>query len=195
MTAHVVRAQRDPRFWTADQFLEFLSSRPDSERWQLVDGLAHMMTPPNFVHQRIAGNLSDLLNAHLRAARPELFAYENIGLRLPGANDFNPQPDIAVCGAEADYIYYQDRFLLVAEVISPSNTAEMIDRKLELYRSHPDNLYALTIDQDAVHVTLFAREDGWARTDLRKLDDVLRLPAFGFSATLARIYEGTPLAR
>ena len=78
-------------------------------------------------------------------------------------------------------------------MISPSNTAEMIERKLELYRSHPDNLYCLTIDQDSVHVALYARESGWGRTDLRSLDDVLTLPAFGFQARLADLYEGTPL--
>ena len=41
---------------------------------------------------------------------------------------------------------------------------------------------------------LHARETGWARNDLRALDDVLRLPAFGFAARLADIYRGTPLA-
>ena len=70
----------------------------------------------------------------------------------------------------------------------------MIERKLELYQSHPDNLYCLTIDQDLVHVTLYARENGWARTDLQSLDGMLRLPAFGFEARLAEIYKGTPLA-
>jgi hypothetical protein len=71
----------------------------------------------------------------------------------------------------------------------------MIGRKLELYRSHPDNLYCLTIDQHSVHVALYAREDGWAERNLRALDDVLRLPAFGFDAPLSAIYRGTPLAR
>jgi Uma2 family endonuclease len=97
--------------------------------------------------------------------------------------------------ADATYTYYDEQFFLVAEVISPSNTAEMIERKLELYRSHPDNLYCLTIDQDSVHVAFYAREGGWARTDLHSLDHVLALPAFGFQARLADLYEGTPLAR
>jgi hypothetical protein len=44
-------------------------------------------------------------------------------------------------------------------------------------------------------VALYARDTGWASTDLRSLDDVLALPAFGFEARLAALYEGTPLAR
>ncbi len=195
MTAvHAVR-ERDTRLWTADQFFEFYMMRPDGERWQLVDGLAIMMVPPSKVHQRIADNLLGLLNATLRTSRPDLRAYRELGVRVPAVNDYQPEPDVAVVLAEATYTYYDDRFFLITEVISPSNTAEMIDRKLELYQSHPDNLYCLTIDQDSVHVALWSREQGWARTDLRSLDDVLKLPAFDFEARLADIYDGTPLAR
>jgi Uma2 family endonuclease len=80
--------------------------------------------------------------------------------------------------------------------VSPSNTAEMIDRKVALYKTHPDNLYCIVVDQDSVHVTLHAREgEAWASTELYSLDNVLRLPAFGFEARLQDIYKGTPLAR
>jgi Uma2 family endonuclease len=195
MSALAKTPLQDSRLWSADQFLDFLLSRPDEERWQLVDGLAMMMVPPSFVHQRIVSNFEALLNAALKANRPDLFAYCNVGLRIPGVENFHPQPDVVACTAEADYVYYRERFSLVAEVLSPSNIAEMIERKLELYQSHPDNLYCLTIDQDSVHVALYGRESDWGRTDLRSFDDVLALPAFGFQARLADLYEGTPLAR
>ena len=185
----------DPRLWTADQFLDFYLTRPDGERWQLVDGLALMMVPPSFMHQRIVGNLEHLLNDALRKGRRDLFAYGNIGIRIPGVTDFQPQPDVVVCKAQSDRSYYQDEYVLVAEVISRSNTAEMIERKLDLYRAHPDNRYCLTIDQDSVHVTLFERNNDWKTTEMRSLDDVLSLAAFDFEAALAEIYEGTPLGR
>jgi Uma2 family endonuclease len=192
--------QRKPQeagsgLWTADHFLEFYMSRPDEERWQLVDGLAMMTVPANFLHQRVVSNLERLLNESLKANRPDLYAFGNVGLRIPGIADFHPQPDVAVCLAQLAKEYYANRFFLVAEVLSPSNPAEMIKRKLELYRSQPENLYCLTIDQDSVHVTLWSREDGWARTDLRSLDGILKLPAFSFEARLAEVYKGTPLAR
>jgi Uma2 family endonuclease len=181
--------------WTADQFLDFYRTRPDEERWQLVDGLAIMMVPPSFMHQRIADNFKSALKAALRLTHPNLYAFENVGLRIPNIRNFSPQPDVVVCQADLTHEHYTSRFLLVAEVISPSNTAEMIDRKLDLYKSHPDNLYCLTIDQDSVHVAVFARDSNWAQADLHSLDDVLKLPALGFEAKLADIYEGTPLAR
>ena len=131
---------RDPRLWTVDQFLAFYMARPDGERWHLIDGLPMMMTPTTRMHQRISYNLERDLNDAIERVRPDLFAYSNIGVRLPGVEDFHPEPDLVVCSSDADMTYYTDRFYLVGEVISPSNTAEMIERKLELYRSHPDNL-------------------------------------------------------
>jgi Uma2 family endonuclease len=195
MNLHQARRERIPTLWTADQFLDFLNTRPDEERWQLVDGLPMMMVPPSKRHQRIGKNLVRLLDRALEDVRPDLAAYYELGLRLPGVDDFNPIPDVLVVEADAGDERYATSFFLVAEVISPSNSSEMIERKLELYRSHPDNLYCLTIDQDSVHVAITARETGWARTDLRSPEDVLALPAFGFEAPLSALYEGTPLAR
>ena len=195
MNISALHREHDPRLWTADQFLDFYMTRPDGERWQLVDGLAMMMTPPNRLHQRIAANLERLLNGALEASRPDLFAYGNVGVRIPGVSDFHPQPHVVICSGEADRTYYTETSLLAAEIISPSNPAEMIERKLEFYVSHPDNLYVLTVDQDSLDVVCFAREAGWARQDLRSLDDVLTLPAFGLEARLAEVYRGTPFAQ
>jgi Uma2 family endonuclease len=186
---------RDPRLWTADQFLDFYMTRPDGERWQLVDGLPMMMVPPTPIHQKLGKNLLYLLDRALERHRPELEAFYELGVRIPNVDDFNPQPDLLVIDAAALFDRYIETYYLVAEVISPSNTAEMIDRKLELYRSHPENLYCLTIDQDSVHVSLHTRETTWTRTDLRSLDDLLKLTAFGFEASLKDIYKGTPLGR
>jgi Uma2 family endonuclease len=184
-----------PGLWTADQFAEFCLTRPDGERWQLVDGLAMMMVPPTPIHQKLGKNLLYLLDRALAQHRPNLEAFYELGLRIPASPDFSPQPDVLVVEAAPLPERYVEQYYLVAEIISPSNTAEMIDRKLELYRSHPDNLYCLTIDQDSPHVTLWARDADWAQADFRALKDVVTLPAFGFQATLADIYEGTPLAR
>ena len=181
--------------WTADQFLDFYVTRPDEERWQLVDGLAMMMTPATRTHQKLGKNFLRLIDRALEQHSPHLEAFYEMGIRIPGVADFSPQPDLLVVRADAEFHRYAESFLLVVEIISPSNTAEMIERKLELYQSHPDNLYCLTIDQDSVHVTVFARADGWKQHHLRSLDDVLSLPDFGFAAPLSAIYAGTPLAR
>jgi Uma2 family endonuclease len=180
--------------WTVDQFLTFHASRPEDERWQLVDGLAMMMVPPTRVHQKLGKNLLFLLDRALAKERPDLEVYYELGLHVPGADDFFPMPDLVVLRAEASFERFADSCLFVAEIISASNTAEMIDRKIRLYQSHPENLYCLTVDQQQVHVALYARDAGWARRDFNLLDDVVELLPFGFAAPLADIYRGTPLA-
>ncbi len=195
MTALSAQSSVGSALWTADQFLDFCMTRPDEERWQLVDGLAMMMVPPTKVHQRIGKNLARLLDDALEVVRPELAAYQEIGVRVPGIVDFNAIPDVVAVEAEASYDRYVEAFLLVAEVISPSNTAEMIERKVDNYCRHPGNLYVLSLDQDSVEVILRARDAKWEPVELRSLRDTLKLPAFGLEALLSEIYAYTPLVR
>jgi hypothetical protein len=45
---------RAPRFESAEAFLAWAGRQP--ERWELVDGVARMMTGGSLNHSRIAGN-------------------------------------------------------------------------------------------------------------------------------------------
>jgi Uma2 family endonuclease len=195
MTALAARRphHRGSRFWDVETFLEFYATRPDEERWQLVDGLSMMVAPPTFTHQRIVGNIGALLENAVAARSTEVVF--RFLVCVPGQADFCAAPDLIVAADEPSHSYFAESFVLAAEVSSQFDSHELIDRKLELYRSHPDNLYSLTVDQDSVHVTLYARESGWTKQDFRSLTDVVELPAFRFRATLAEIYAGTPLAR
>src|SRR5918993_1357675 len=111
---------------SAEEYLTFLKTRPDEEHWQLIDGVAVMMTPPTLVHQRIAMNLAGRLNAALESHRPDLFALVELGLTIPGHATFLPEVDVAIVDALADYTSYAGRFYLTAEILSDSNTQEYI---------------------------------------------------------------------
>jgi Uma2 family endonuclease len=69
---------KSPR-WTVALFRAFYASRPDEERWELIDGLAVMMTPPSLAHQRIASNLQLLLNQALEDRFPTMTASAHRG--------------------------------------------------------------------------------------------------------------------
>ena len=62
--------RRTPQL-TMEQFHAFRDSRPEEEKWELIDGVPMMMPPPTLVHQRIAANLDRLLNAHFERLKPE----------------------------------------------------------------------------------------------------------------------------
>ena len=88
---------------------------------------------------------------------------------------------------------YADRFYLVVEVLSDSNTDKDIATKSHRYIQHPQNLYFLLIEQDQARVEVRARAAGWEPVELKGLDAVLELPEWGFSMSLADLYDGTAL--
>jgi Uma2 family endonuclease len=134
----------------AGEFLKFLKHRPKEERWQLVEGVAIMMNPPRLADQQIALNFRDLLKEALARKRLDLLVLNEIGVRVRGVSNFLPRPDVVVIPGIAGEEVYADRFLLVAEVLSPSNTKSLIAHKMRRYKEHPDNRYCLAIDSRRV---------------------------------------------
>ena len=49
-----------------DEFMAFLETRPDEERWDLIEGVAVMMAPPSVAHQRIVYNLCQSAQYRIR---------------------------------------------------------------------------------------------------------------------------------
>ena len=184
--------RQDGKF-SVEEYLALIESRPEEERWQLIDGVAMMMPPPTRMHQLIASNLAFELNTHFRAHRPELCALQEVGLIVPKAELFRPEADVAVVDLIGDYELYIDRFYSVAEVLSDSNTDKDIAVKRQRYLQHPENLYFLLIEQKRVRVEVVARAGGWQPVVLDQPEATLDLPAFGFSARVADLYRGTPL--
>ncbi len=184
-----------PPPWTVDQFLVWADQRPREERWQLFAGVPMMMTTPSMAHQRIAMTLAMALNDGLESTGVDAFAYGPLGVRVPAVPAYLPEPDVVVASGPADERRIVDRPLLVAEVLSPSNSAVHIAAKLALCRSLPGLDTTLVIDPEAVRVSVARAVDGWRETELTRLDDVLDLPEFGTRLPLVRLYRGTKLAR
>ena len=184
--------RKDGKF-SVEEFFALMESRPEEERWQLIDGVAMMMPPPTLVHQRIASNLALELNTHFRLNKPELFAFQEVGLIVPEAELFRPEADVAVLDAMADYESYANKFYFVAEILSDSNTDKDIAVKRQRYLRHPDNLYFVLIEQRRVRVEVMARATGWNPTVVEGLGATLQLPQFSFSCPITDLYRGTPL--
>jgi len=176
-----------------DEFMAFLETRPKGEHWDLIEGIAVMMAPPSYAHRRIAFNLCNLLNSAFTARRLDLFAYFDVGVRTPGVRNFQPQPDAAVVPGVSGYDLYSERFQLVAEVLSPSNTRQEIDLKLRRYREAPDNLYAMVIEPREFLVEIHAKNRNWQPAILMHADDSIEMPEFGLRCSVADLYRGTPL--
>src|SRR5437016_14640207 len=92
--------RKQPRM-TVELFRTFVEGRPDEEHWELIDGVAMMMTPPTRAHQRIASNLEQLLNDALESHAPAFVAYQRLGINLgPQVPNYDPEPDVSVVDVE-----------------------------------------------------------------------------------------------
>ena len=176
-----------------DEFMAFLETRPEEEHWELIEGVAVMMAPPTFAHERIVYNLCSLLNIAFAARRLDLFAYFDVGVRSPGVRNFQPEPDVVVVPGVAGYDRYSERFQLVAEVLSLSNTRQEIELKMRRYREARDNLYAVVIEPRDFMVEIHAKSRNWQPAILKRPDDVIEMPEFALRCNVVDLYRGTPL--
>ena len=179
-------------------FRGFVECRPDEERWQLIDGVAVMMAPPTYAHQRIATNLLLLLHEALERHNPAMTVYQRGGVELgPAVPDYDPEPDVLVVDVDASLDpkkRYADPFYLAAEIVSESDQV-FVEKKRDIYKLHDACKCVLTVQQDHVDVRLDLRTDsGWDEQVLRALDDQLVLADFGLRCRVEELYRGTALA-
>ncbi len=174
-------------------FRAWLTSRPDEEHWELIEGVPMMMTPPNRRHQRIASNLETLLNAALKRHDPLLAAYHDIGVNIVSTVPYDPEPDVAVIREDENPDpRYAERFYLAAEVLSESDKG-VIESKRDIYRAHPSCTCILLVRQDRVEITVDRRAgDGW-HSQVPHGADELALPEFGLTCLVSDVYRDTPL--
>jgi Uma2 family endonuclease len=177
-----------------DEFMAFIAPRPKEERWHLIEGIAVMMAPPSVAHRRIASNVCNLLNRGFEAPGRDLFAYQEIAVRVPGVTNFQPEPDVVAAPAPATYDLFVEDFQLIAEILSPSNTRSQIELKLRRYREAADNLYVMLIEPRELHVEIFARSRDWQAMVLPRRDHRIELPELGLNCTVGDLYRGIPLA-
>ena len=190
-----VNAPARPRSGTMDidEFMAFIERRPKEERWHLIEGIAVMMAPPSMAHQRIALNLCELFNRAFAERHRDLYAYHEIAIRLPGVMNFQPEPDVVVASDPAGYEVFAEHFLLVAEILSPSNTRAEIELKLRRYREAASNLYVVLIEPREFLVEIYARSRAWQGAVLSNASDPIEMPELGLNCSVRDLYRGTPL--
>jgi Uma2 family endonuclease len=180
---------------TMEQFHAFRDERPKEEKWELIDGVPIMMPPPTLVHQLIADNLNQLLNARLREVKPEWRAIRDAGVWLKGDEKYNPEPDVVIIDAAiALGQVYAQRFYLTAEVLSGSDKKPVVAAKLRYYQEHAHNRSVLLVRQDRIAAEQHIRDgDVWRARRLSSAAAKLAIPGVGFVGHLSDLYEATPL--
>jgi len=148
------------------------------ERFELINGVAYAMSAPNVSHQRLQMRLSGEFYAFLKGKKCEVFAAP-FDVRLfyeeDDSDDTVVQPDVIVvcdpkklgeegCRGAPD---------LVVEILSPSNMAMEMERKLLLYREAGVQEYWI-VDPKDKHISIYTLKSGEYTLQTYRIQDIAR---------------------
>jgi Uma2 family endonuclease len=180
---------------TVEEYFAFTDTRPDNEKWELIDGEPILNASPSNLHQVIAFNLTVLLGT-IQRRRPQSWeATPGVGVRVSDTS--LPEPDLFIRPAGAarrEPFSRETRDVIVAvEILSPSTMDRDLRWKKTAYTGLPSLTHYVVVAQDAVDVVVFARDTGFAERRYRSLSDTIELSALGIALPLSEIYRDTGL--
>jgi Uma2 family endonuclease len=118
---------------TVEEYFAFTDTRPDNEKWELIDGEPILNASPSRLHQTILWNLAFLIGTIQRQGQQSWEASPGIGVRVSETS--LPEPDIFIVpagSARCDPYGRETSDVIVAfEILSPSTT----DRDLRWKRT------------------------------------------------------------
>jgi Uma2 family endonuclease len=172
---------------TIAEFLAFVATRPNEERWELIEGIATMNAAPTDWHQMICSNINNALLERCKADGAMWRPIFGIGTIVPNAPTSLPQPDLQVLerGLGAIPSSTTSDSIVLFEVLSKSNTKLDQAWRKRVYASIPNLQHYVTVSQRSAVVMRFDRADGWVGTEFKGLGAQLLLPALGKGVGLA----------
>ena len=181
---------------TVEEFYAFTDTRPDEEKWELIDGEPVLNASPSELHQRIIKNLSFALATLERRPGTTWEMLPGLGVRVSDTS--RPEPDVMIL--PKDFVRSatprrdtRDATVLF-EIMSPSTKTRDLKWKRTAYTSLRSLTHYIAIAQDAVEVIVFARDDDFEERRIRSLDKTIELRSLGISLPVAEIYRDTGLA-
>ena len=176
-----------PEPMNVDQFLAFYDTRPDGEKWELIDGELFMNATPVSFHQLVVANITHHLFDKLRNAGNLYRASAGIGARL---SDFSSvEPDVMVRPRDKFNGRNTQDIVVAFEVPSPSTRQNDLKFKRENYPALPFLTHYVIVSAERVEVRVYARSANWAESLLVTLTDEIRFEKLGITLPLAEIYD------
>lgn len=175
----------------AEEFFAFTATRPDDEKWELIEGEPVLNASASRLHQKIIGNVLFALSEISRQRNPGWEIIPGIGVRLSELSvpvpDLLIRPDDDLKGVECNDM------IIAFEVLSPSTANKDLRWKRKAYATLPSLRQYVVIAQDAVEVVSFDRANEFSERRLETAESVLDLPVIGACMNLREIYRGTGL--
>jgi Uma2 family endonuclease len=178
---------------TVAEFLAFTDTRPDEERWELIEGVPVLNASPVDYHQVVAMNIGTFLMNEKRRLDAPWLPLLGIGTRVPLSPNSLPQPDVFVKEGPLTGRPETDDALVLFEILSRSNNKTDQIWKRRVYASIPNCQHYVTVSLMQLEVVAYDRVTGWQPRKLFALDAQVDLVALNVSIPVADIYRYTPL--
>ena len=166
----------------------YLAEYADSRepRYELIEGKIFAIVGASGKHILIAGNLHTALNVHLKGKKCVPFM-ESLKVYIDDSNYFYPNL-VVDCDYDDSLPDYASQPVMVVEVLSPSTRKFDLTTKFEQYIKIQSLQEYVLIEQSAMQVSVFRRNQAWAVTHYFA-DDVVVLESIGLHLPIEEIYE------
>jgi Uma2 family endonuclease len=182
-------AEALPALLTPEEYLRFEDK--SQTKHEYLGGIVHAMSGGTNRHSIVSGNAYGLLFSQLRG-KPCFPITSDVKIRIQYADHtryYYPDAGV-VCESNPPTDHYQDKPVVLIEVLSPSSKRTDMVEKRDAYLGISSLAAYLVIDPDQVHVTLHRNVDGGpSSADYISPDDMISLPEIDCTLTLADIYE------
>jgi len=179
----------NPEPMTAEEFFAFTATRPDEEKWELIDGEPIMNASATRLHAIIAGNIFAQLQPFWAGRHEKWEVLQNLSVRVSETRvpvpDVLVRPNIPVEGSECDDM------VLAFEVLSPSTADRDLRWKRKAYSSLPSLRQYVVLAQDAIEAFSYDRANEFAERRFDSPESLIDLPALNTSLRLSDLYIGT----
>jgi Uma2 family endonuclease len=180
---------------TIEEFLAFTDTRPEEERWELIEGVPVLNPSPIDFHQIVVTNIVAFLVRWKIETKASWLPLIGTGTRVPVSVHSLPQPDVMVKERPPTGSAVSDDGLALFEVLSKSNTRADQAWRRRVYASVPNCQHYVTVSLRGVEVVVYDRASNWRSRAAASLTEALDLPALGLAMPVADIYRWTPLGQ
>ncbi len=173
---------------------DYLSGELIAEtKHEYLGGYVHAMAGGKLRHHKAAGNIYYHLRGALEGKPCQPFNSDTkVRIELPEQTRFYYPDAMVVCDSLDDDESYQDKPVVIVEVLSESTKRVDMGEKRAAYRAISTLRVLLFVDPERPHVTVDRRKEnaGFDTEFYTSLDQVIPLPEVGAELRMADVYAG-----
>jgi len=190
-----VTAAQTPTPVSIAEYLEGEASSP--EKHEYLGGAMHAMAGGSNRHNTIAGNAFAALHLQLRGKSCRPFNSDTkVRIDLPDHTRFYYPDAMVVCTPNAESDHYQERPVVLVEVLSEATRRTDLGEKRDAYRMLPSLKTLLFVETETPSILVHRRkaDGGFAEERYVGTDAIVPLPEIEATLPLADLYSGADFA-